>query len=137
MIYLIKIIQKMMKFSKYLIIITCFSSFHFYINVNWSSINCIIAHTRWTLFGFILRTVFRGLMLRGCGRTRLKSSFCKFYGRYNDLVCKYKLSPAHMLGALLYALCWTIVCTLTLTMVKPCVFFDYEKFRKYYYRKPV
>jgi hypothetical protein len=28
------------------------------------------------------------------------SSFCKFYGRYNEIVCDYKLSLAHMLNDL-------------------------------------
>jgi hypothetical protein len=35
-------------------------------------------------------------MLQGCNESHLKSSFRKFYGRYNDLVCDYKLSLAHM-----------------------------------------
>jgi hypothetical protein len=30
--------------------------------------------------------------------SRLKSSIFKFYGRYNDLVCNYKLSMVHMLN---------------------------------------
>jgi hypothetical protein len=38
------------------------------------------------------------LMLQGYNESRLKSSFRKFYGRYNDLVCDYKLSLAHMLN---------------------------------------
>jgi hypothetical protein len=33
---------------------------------------------------------------------RLKSSFRKFYGRYSDLVCDYKLSLAHMLNDLFH-----------------------------------
>jgi hypothetical protein len=36
------------------------------------------------------------LMLQGYNESRLKSSFRKFYGRYNDLVCDYKLSLAHV-----------------------------------------
>ena len=35
------------------------------------------------------------LMLQGYKECRLKSSFRKFYGRYNDLVCDYKLSLSH------------------------------------------
>jgi hypothetical protein len=31
-------------------------------------------------------------MLQGYNESRLKSSFRKFYGRYIDLVCEYKLS---------------------------------------------
>jgi hypothetical protein len=33
-------------------------------------------------------------MLQGYNELRLKSQFRKFYGRYNDLVCNYKLSLA-------------------------------------------
>ena len=32
------------------------------------------------------------LMMQGYNESRLKSSFRKFYGRYNDLVCDYKWS---------------------------------------------
>ena len=35
------------------------------------------------------------LMLQGYKDSHLKSSFRKFYGRYNDLVCDYRLSLAH------------------------------------------
>jgi membrane-bound metal-dependent hydrolase YbcI (DUF457 family) len=45
------------------------------------------------------------LMLQGYNESRLKSSFCKFYGRYNDLVCDYKLSLAHMLNDLFHTIC--------------------------------
>jgi hypothetical protein len=31
-------------------------------------------------------------MLQGYNESHLMPSFCKFYGRYNDLVCYYKLS---------------------------------------------
>jgi hypothetical protein len=37
-------------------------------------------------------------MLQGYNESRLKSSFRKFYGRYNDLVWDYKLSLAHLLN---------------------------------------
>ena len=37
--------------------------------------------------------------------SRLKSSFRKFYGRYSDLVCDYKLSLAHMLNDLFRTIC--------------------------------
>jgi hypothetical protein len=40
------------------------------------------------------------LMLQEYNESRLQSSFRKFYGRYNDLVCDYKLSLAHMLNDL-------------------------------------
>jgi hypothetical protein len=38
------------------------------------------------------------LMLQGYNKSRLKPTFSKFYGRYNDLVSDYKLSLAHMLN---------------------------------------
>jgi hypothetical protein len=44
-------------------------------------------------------------MLQGYNESRLKSSFRKFYGRYNDLVCDYKLSLAHMLNDLFHTIC--------------------------------
>jgi hypothetical protein len=59
------------------------------------------------------------MMLHGYNESRLKSSFCKFYGRYNDLVCDYKLSQAHMLNDLLHTICWTVISTLTLTTGNP------------------
>jgi hypothetical protein len=37
-------------------------------------------------------------MLQGYNESRLKSSFCKLSGRYNDLACNYKLPLAHMLN---------------------------------------
>ena len=45
------------------------------------------------------------LMLQGYNESRLKSSFRKFYGRYNDLVCYYNLSLAHMLNDLFHTIC--------------------------------
>jgi hypothetical protein len=45
------------------------------------------------------------LMLQGYNASRLKSSFRKFYGRYNNVVCDYKLSLAHMLNDLLHTIC--------------------------------
>jgi hypothetical protein len=45
------------------------------------------------------------LMLQGYNESRLKSSFRKFYGRYNDLVCDRRLSLAHVLGGLFRAVC--------------------------------
>ena len=42
------------------------------------------------------------LMLQGYNESRLKWSFRKFYGRYNDLVCGYKLSLSHMLTNLFH-----------------------------------
>ena len=45
------------------------------------------------------------LILQGYNESRLKSSFRKFYGRYNDLVCDYKLSLSHLLTDLFHTLC--------------------------------
>ena len=45
------------------------------------------------------------LMLQGYNESRLKSSFRKFYGRYNVLVCDYKLSLTHMLNDLFHTIC--------------------------------
>jgi hypothetical protein len=58
-------------------------------------------------------------MLQGYNESRLKSSFRKFYGRYNDLVCDHKLSLAYMLNELFYTLCETVVSTLALTTGNP------------------
>jgi hypothetical protein len=58
-----------------------------------------------------MRTSKRGqlltkkLMLHGYNESRLKSSFRKFYGCYNDLVCDYKLSLAHILNDLFHTIC--------------------------------
>ena len=38
------------------------------------------------------------LMLQGILQSSLMSAFCKFYGRYNDLIYNYKLSLSHMLS---------------------------------------
>jgi hypothetical protein len=45
------------------------------------------------------------LMLQGYNKSHLKSSFGQFYGRYNNLVCDYKLSLAHMLNGLFHTIC--------------------------------
>jgi hypothetical protein len=45
------------------------------------------------------------LMLQGYNASCLKSTFRKFYGRYNDLVCDYKLPLAHMLDDLFHTIC--------------------------------
>jgi hypothetical protein len=44
-------------------------------------------------------------MLQGYNESHIKSSFRKFYGRYNDLVCDYKLLLAHMLNDLFHSIC--------------------------------
>jgi hypothetical protein len=42
--------------------------------------------------------------LQGYNESRLKSSFRKLYGRYNDLVCDYKVPQAHMQNDLFHTL---------------------------------
>ena len=44
-------------------------------------------------------------MLQGYDESRLKSSFGKFYSRYDDFVFDYKLSLAHMLDDLFHTIC--------------------------------
>ena len=51
------------------------------------------------------RLLTNKLILQGYNESRLKSSFRKFYGRYNDLVCGYNLSLAHMLNDLFHTIC--------------------------------
>jgi hypothetical protein len=48
------------------------------------------------------RLLTNKLMLQRYNESRLKSSFRKFYGRYNDLVCDYKLPLSHMLDDLFH-----------------------------------
>jgi hypothetical protein len=50
------------------------------------------------------RLLTNKLMLRGYNESRLKSSFRKFYGRYNDLFCDYGLPLAHMLDELFHTI---------------------------------
>jgi hypothetical protein len=38
------------------------------------------------------------LMSQGFQMSRLQAAFCKFYGRYNDLIHPYNLSLGHMLS---------------------------------------
>jgi hypothetical protein len=45
------------------------------------------------------------LMLQGYNECRLKLSFRKFYGRYNDLVRDCKLSLTNMLNDLFHTIC--------------------------------
>jgi hypothetical protein len=55
------------------------------------------------------------LMLQGYNESRWKSSLRKFYGRYNDLVCDYKFSLAHMLDDFFHTICQTVIPVLDLT----------------------
>ena len=50
---------------------------------------------------FLMQLLTKKLMMQDYNESRLKSSFRKFYGRYNDLVRDYKLSLSHMLTDLL------------------------------------
>ena len=59
------------------------------------------------------------LMLQGYNESRLKSSFCKFFDRYNDLVCDYKLSLAHVLKDMFHTICYTVISILALTTGNP------------------
>jgi hypothetical protein len=45
------------------------------------------------------------LMLQGYNESCLKSSFRKFYSRYNDLVCDFKSSLANILNNLIHTIC--------------------------------
>jgi hypothetical protein len=54
------------------------------------------------------------LMLQGYNESRLKSSFCKLYGRYTDLVYDYKLSLAHMQDDLFHTIFSTVISILAL-----------------------
>jgi hypothetical protein len=51
------------------------------------------------------RLLTNKLMLQGYNGSRLKSPFCKFCGRYNDLVCDCKLPLAHMVDDLFHTIC--------------------------------
>jgi hypothetical protein len=51
------------------------------------------------------RLLTNKLMLQSYNESRLKSSFRKFYGRYNDLACYYKLPLAHTLDGLFHIIC--------------------------------
>jgi hypothetical protein len=59
------------------------------------------------------------LMLQGYIECPLKSSFRKFYSRYDDLVCEYKLSSVHMLKDLFHTLSWTVISILALATGDP------------------
>ena len=59
------------------------------------------------------------LMSQGYNESRLKSSFRKFYGRYNDLVCDYGLSLTYMLNDLFHTFSYSVVSILALTMGNP------------------
>jgi hypothetical protein len=53
----------------------------------------------------VLSEIFRyDADLSDYNESRLQSSFRKFYGRYNDLVCEYKLPLVHMLDDLFHSI---------------------------------
>jgi hypothetical protein len=58
-------------------------------------------------------------MLQGYNESRLESLFCKFYGRYNDLVYDYKLPLAHMLDDLFHTIGSTVISILALMTGNP------------------
>jgi hypothetical protein len=51
------------------------------------------------------KLVTKKLMWQSYNESRLKSSFRTFYACYNDLVCDYKFSLAHMLNDLFHTIC--------------------------------
>jgi hypothetical protein len=55
------------------------------------------------------------LMIQGFLQSRLMSAFCKFYGRYNDLIQNYKLALIQMLPDIFPTNSYTILGTLALT----------------------
>jgi hypothetical protein len=73
----------------------------------------------WTSFCQLINVLFpyykssnttKKLMLQGYDESRLKSPFCKFYGRYNDLVCNYKYH---------WLICWMICFILFVRLLFP------------------
>jgi hypothetical protein len=65
------------------------------------------------------RLLTNKLILQGYNESRLKSSFRKFYGRYNDLVCEYKLPLARVLDDLFHAIGLTVIPMLALAAGDP------------------
>jgi hypothetical protein len=74
---------------------TCFWCVHLQVDSIRKSMFCV-----WGLFILTKKS-----MLQGYNESLLKSLFGKFYGRYNDLVCDYKLSLAHMPNDLFHTIC--------------------------------
>jgi hypothetical protein len=70
------------------------------------------------------QTTDKTVNVEGYNESYLKASFRKFYGGYNDLVCDYNSSLAHMLNDLFPTLCFTVVSILDLTTANP-----YTQFR--------
>jgi hypothetical protein len=69
-------------------------------------ISQLIRNSMFCVWGLLkTRQLTKKFMLQGYNESRLKSSFRKFYGRYNDLVCDYKLSLAHMVNDLFHTIC--------------------------------
>jgi hypothetical protein len=64
--------------------------------------------------------------LQGYNESCLKSSFRKFYGHSNDIVCHYKLSLAHILNDLFHTLCYTINSILASTTGNPVYLLSLE-----------
>jgi hypothetical protein len=51
------------------------------------------------------RLLTNKLMLQGSLQSRLQAAFRKFYGRYNDLVCKFKFSLGQKLSDVFHDNC--------------------------------
>jgi hypothetical protein len=54
-------------------------------------------------------------MLQGFLQSRLMSRFCRFYGRYNDLIYDYKLTLNHMLSDTFRINSYAVLSTMPLT----------------------
>jgi hypothetical protein len=102
------------------LLIYLFPAYDVYISQLIQYTRACFAHEAFSKRGKLLIKV---LMLEGYNESRLKSSFRKFYGRYNDLVCDYKLpvSLAYMLNDLFHTLCQTVVSILALTTCNPVI----------------
>jgi hypothetical protein len=55
------------------------------------------------------------LMSKGFQQSHLHAAFRKFYGRYNDVICPYNLSLAHMLSDMFHTNRYSILDILILT----------------------
>jgi hypothetical protein len=58
------------------------------------------------------------LMSQEFQHSRFPAAFCKFYRRYNDLICQYNLSLGHMLSDMFHINRFAVLGTLILTTVR-------------------
>ena len=59
------------------------------------------------------------LLLQGLQRSRLEAAFCKFYGRYNNLVYQYDLPLSQMLSGVFHSHCSAVFHTLIWLRIVP------------------